>query len=232
MHAVMDHHLQRWISLLTFFPWPAAAGERRGTKTDSVIEELLTRRALNTDRMPVPRRAFTLLEMLTSIAALVIVLGLMVDLARYVRNDSSVKLTKQLLYQCDVLLAQYQQHHGRKLPSIALFASPNEKLDEMTLQQRAVENSREFVAVLRREAGGETELFGGLPDSVYNDAALNDAWGSPIVYMPSMHREIGIAPQDRPFFFSAGPDRRYLTQDDNLYSYEEKGPGLPGGLSR
>ena len=51
------------------------------------------------------RRGFTLLEMLTTVAALVILLGLMVDLARYVRNDSSVKLTKQLLYQCDLLLA-------------------------------------------------------------------------------------------------------------------------------
>jgi hypothetical protein len=26
---------------------------------------------------------------------------------------------------------------------------------------------------------------------------------------------------DRPFFVSAGPDRRFLTREDNLYSYEE-----------
>ena len=182
--------------------------------------------------MPQRRRAFTLLEMLTTVAALVILLGVMVDLARYVRNDSSVKLTKQLLHQCDVLLAQYVQHHGGQLPTITPFAYAPEKLDEATLQQRAIQNSREFVAALRREAGSESELFGGLPDSVYNDATLSDAWGSPIVYMPSMHREIGIAQQDRPFFFSAGPDRRYLTQDDNLYSYEEKGTGPTTGSPR
>ena len=163
--------------------------------------------------------------MLTTIAALVILLGLMVDLARFVRNDSSVKLTKQLLHQCDLLLAQYQLHHDGKLPAIEPFAYADENLDEATLQGRAIENNREFVAALRAEAGSSSELFGGLPDSIYNEATLSDAWGSPIVFMPSMHREIGIAPENHSFFFSAGPDRRYLTQDDNLYSYEEKGSG-------
>jgi prepilin-type N-terminal cleavage/methylation domain-containing protein len=174
------------------------------------------------------RRGFTLLEMLTTVAALVIVLGLMVDLARYVRNDSSVKLTKQLLYQCDMLLAQYQLHHNGQLPAIAPFAYAEGNLDEATLQRRAIVNNREFVAALRSEAGNSSDLFGGLPDSIYNEATLSDAWGSPIVFMPSMHREIGIAPENHSFFFSAGPDRRYLTQDDNLYSYEEKSTGPVG----
>jgi prepilin-type N-terminal cleavage/methylation domain-containing protein len=177
----------------------------------------------------VERRGFTLLEMLTTVAALVIVLGLMVDLARFVRNDSSIKLTKQLLYQCDLLLAQYELHHGGKPPAIAPFAYADENLDEATLQRRAMDNNRDFVAALRTEAGRGSALFGGLPDSIYNEATLSDAWGSPIVFMPSMHREIGIAPENRSFFFSAGPDRRYLTQDDNLYSYEGEGGDRHGG---
>ena len=171
--------------------------------------------------MPPAGSGFTLLEMLTTVAALVILLGLMVDLARYVRNDSSVKLTKQLLYQCDLLLAQYQLHHGGQMPSVEPFANSPDHLDESTLQHRALANNRDFVAALRTEAGGVPNLFGGLPDSIYNEATLSDAWGSPIIFMPSMHREIGVAPQDHSFFFSAGPDRRYLTQDDNLYSYEK-----------
>jgi hypothetical protein len=38
--------------------------------------------------------------------------------------------------------------------------------------------------------------------------------------MPAMHPAIGMAPENRYFLFSAGPDRRYLTRDDNLYSYD------------
>ncbi len=75
---------------------------------------------------------------------------------------------------------------------------------------------------MRGEAGVTPDTFGGLPDSIYNEATLRDPWGSPIVYMPAMHPLIGMAPDNRPFFFSAGPDRQYLTQDDNLYSYEEE----------
>jgi hypothetical protein len=159
--------------------------------------------------------------MLTTVAALVILLGLMVDLARYVRNDSSVKLTKHLLHQLDVLLAQYQQHHGGRLPEVTPFTTGEGMLNEATLRQRALDNNRDIIAALRSEVGIESNTFGGLPESIYNEATLRDAWGSPIIFMPSMQRELGVAPQNRPFFFSAGPDRRYLTQDDNLYSYEE-----------
>ena len=60
------------------------------------------------------------------------------------------------------------------------------------------------------------------PVSVYDDSGLRDAWGSPIVFMPAKHPWVGTAPRDKVyFFFSAGPDRDYLTRDDNLYSYEE-----------
>jgi len=43
--------------------------------------------------------------------------------------------------------------------------------------------------------------------------------------MPAMHRQIGMAPGNEWFFFSAGPDRQYLTRDDNQYSYEALGAG-------
>jgi hypothetical protein len=41
-----------------------------------------------------------------------------------------------------------------------------------------------------------------------------------------MHPSVGMAPDNRFFLFSAGPDRRYLTRDDNLYSYDQA-PRLP-----
>ena len=38
---------------------------------------------------------------------------------------------------------------------------------------------------------------------------------------------IGMAPRNAPFFVSAGPDRNFLTLEDNLYSYEETPDRLP-----
>jgi hypothetical protein len=64
------------------------------------------------------------------------------------------------------------------------------------------------------------EIFGELPISIYDEATLRDVWGVPIVFMPGRHPQVGMAPQDAPFFVSAGPDRRFRTRDDNLYSYE------------
>src|SRR5947208_2853468 len=58
------------------------------------------------------------------------------------------------------------------------------------------------------------DVFAGLPLSLYNEVTLHDPWGSPIVFMPRQHPLIGLAPIDKPFFFSAGPDRRFLTRDD------------------
>ena len=95
--------------------------------------------------------------------------------------------------------------------------------DEQILQQTAVGNNRGFVAALREAGILQDESFGGLPQSLYNDMMIRDAWGSPIVFMPAMHEGIGMALENRPFFFSAGPDQQYLTQENNLYSYEQEG---------
>src|SRR5215218_9476846 len=54
-------------------------------------------------------RAFTLIEMLTTVAVLVIVLGLMVSLARDVRTRSAERLTKDLLSRLDTLVEQYRR---------------------------------------------------------------------------------------------------------------------------
>lgn len=51
-------------------------------------------------------------------------------------------------------------------------------------------------------------------------AELRDAWGRPIALMPRQLPALGIAPDDGPFFVSAGPDGSFLTLADNLYSYD------------
>jgi hypothetical protein len=163
-----------------------------------------------------------LIEMLTTVAALVIVLGLMVSLARYVRFRSSTELTKDLLAQLDAAMARYVHDNGGRLPAIHA-AFPDAHADEPGRQADILDNNADFVRTLRRGQPPSGGVFADLPVSMYDEVHLRDTWGSPIVYLPRQNAAIGMAPDNRPFFFSAGPDRRYLTRDDNLYSYEGTG---------
>ncbi|MBV8780736.1 MAG: hypothetical protein JO353_05000 [Phycisphaerae bacterium] len=176
--------------------------------------------------------------MLTTVAVLIIVLGLMVSMARYVRNQSANQLTSSVLHRLDMALRQYAAHNNGELPPITPFVPDTGPLpDEAALHRTARENNKEFVAALKpyfagsrlaarptTRQGGQMETmgeFGDLPTTIYDEVTLRDTWGDPIVYMPHDHPAIGMASRASPsFFFSAGPDHRYLTRDDNLYSYE------------
>lgn len=215
---------------------------------------------------PLARRGFTLIEMLTVVALLIIVLGLMVSLAWDVRRQSSERVTKDLLVKLNVLMNQYIERNGKRLPRVTPFvgnpspgqspaarkagrAEPrpderseqdpaarpadaaigaipfrgsDEHLDESALLAAAEFNNRDFVQILRAESAGTLpELFGPLGGTMVDEATLRDAWGTPIVFMPGQHPSIGMALGNRPFFFSAGPDRKFTTLEDNLYSYEQ-----------
>ena len=214
------------------------------------------------------RRAFTLIEMLTTVAVLIIALGLMVSLARNVRDQSAQQLTKQLLRQLAALMNEYADANQWQLPAVTPLI-PAEAIfppEEPSIELLARRNNEEFVRALRpalarleqrrggsRAAGADggadsgadggadrgaargaetgaissrqPSFMGQLPMSVYDGVTLRDAWGSPVGFMPAQHPWIGMAPKGRAqeaafFFFSAGPDRLYLTRDDNLYSYE------------
>jgi prepilin-type N-terminal cleavage/methylation domain-containing protein len=206
------------------------------------------------------RRAFSLIEMLATVAALVIVLGLAVSLARYVRRQASDRLTKDLLAQLDELVSRYQeryqarpvvppfvadggggtgdgdqrgngQHEGPDaLPVAPVTASTNPEAtlpSEAELRDAAEKNNKAFVAALRVEARRHPDEFKNLPASFEAGGTLHDAWGTPIVFMPSMHPAVGMAMADKPFFLSAGPDRQFRTLADNLFSYEEGEVGDP-----
>ena len=98
--------------------------------------------------------------------------------------------------------------------------------DERTLLSRASINNAQFVRLLADNENLANALA-DLPVRLYvePDPHLDDDWGKPIVYMSSTNKYIGTAPGGKPFFFSAGPDGKYLTIADNLYSYE---PGFGG----
>jgi len=161
-------------------------------------------------------RGFTLVEMLTTVAVLVIVLGLMVSLARYVRRRSAEDLTRKVLVNLHTAMLQYTRQNGTpEIPPIA----DDRVLDEQSLRDKAEASNRQFVQFFRAHKELATKAFRDLPLPVYDDATIRDAWGSPILFMPAMHKQVGQSP-DGWFFFSAGPDRQYLTRDDNQYSYE------------
>ncbi len=151
-------------------------------------------------------------------AALVIVFGLMVNLANVVRNESARDITQSLLRDLDLAMQTYVQANGG-VPEIAHPLIPGTQLPgEQTLLNNAHLNSRDFVRILRA-ARLIPRSVSEQPQSYYDGQELRDAWGTPIVFMPHYNKFIGQA--QRPFFFvSAGPDQKFLTIADNIYSYE------------
>ena len=165
-----------------------------------------------------------MVEMLTTVALLIIVLGLMVSLARYVRRRSADELTRKMLVNLHAAMVEYTRQYGPLV--VPPLLDPKETrpvVDELALERAALANNRQLVQVLRAHKDLSDKAFRDLPLSLYDEATLRDAWGTPIVFMPGMHRLVGMAPGNEWFFFSAGPDRQYLTRDDNHYSYETLG---------
>ena len=181
-----------------------------------VAPSLVTSRSPRTYRSA----AFTLLEMLTTVAVLIILLGLMVDLAGYVRNRSATDLARQVLTGLDVAMQSYHDTYSA-YPDVHPFSAGGElSEDEETLLKNARQNNREFVAALRDAGLLDSGRIAGLGMANLEDGILDDAWDMPIVFIPSSQGKIGMAPGGRGFFFSAGPDRLYKTREDNVYSYE------------
>lgn len=165
------------------------------------------------------RTAFTLAEMLLTIAILVILFGVMVDLARHVRNRSAGEFTRRLLADLDQSMIRYKNRYLAS-PAAAVLVPATDWPGEDALRIRAEANSGQWVRAFRNAGELGEGVFGGLPLSVYDATLVRDAWGRPVILMNKGRSDIGMAPGDSEFFFSAGPDRNYRTREDNLYSYE------------
>ena len=169
------------------------------------------------------RFGYTVVEMLATIAALLIVLGLMVSLTRHVRASSADDVTKDLLKSLDQAMARYVHQNGGFPPSMSPFITgPPAAVDEAALAHRAETNNQFIVHLLKAHHMFPSEQFDQLSISYYDGVTVGDAWGRPIVFMAAMDPAIGMSAKGW-FFFSAGPDGKYTTKFDNLYSYE-----LPG----
>jgi len=153
---------------------------------------------------------YTLVELLVTVAILAIIFGLMISLAHHVRRQSNNRATCAILHRLSQAMATYYAQNSDHLPLVPELLPANRmEAAEAVLQAAALANNRAFTAALRG-----TKLLSDQSD------IIRDAWGTPIVFMPHMHPAIGMTAQDW-FFFSAGPDRKFLTRDDNLYSYDQ-----------
>ena len=156
---------------------------------------------------------------MTAVAVLVILLGVMVSLARHVRAASADGLTKDVLRRLDTAMAVYVRQYD-SIPVVPEFIGADQSIPpETTLRRSAEINDEAFIRSLK-SVGLLTGTFDDLSIAYYDEVRVRDAWGSPIVFMSHMHPAIGMNPKGW-FFFSAGPDRQYLTRDDNLYSYDQ-----------
>ena len=177
----------------------------------------------------------SLLDLLVVLAGLVIVLGMMVSLARYVRGRSADEIARRVLADLDVMLERYLDTHSGEIPQVPPLLSETDVPDPRRLLDAAESNNAAWVKALQTElarraldsADPADNPLSHLPAWLYDERALRDPWGTPIVLMPAAHPRIGMDIGDRPFFVSAGPDRSFLTRQDNLYSYETRGPVEP-----
>lgn len=161
------------------------------------------------------RRGFTLIEMFATVAVLIIVLGLMVSLARYVRRRSAEQLTAKLLVNVHLAMEQYIRQNQR-VPAIAFdkpfpatapapglplppgtpaATSPSDAaapLVEDTLQHIAEENNRQIVRLLKTHRLAD-KTFRDLPLAMYDNVTVRDAWGTPILFVPEGRKGLGLS---------------------------------------
>ncbi len=174
--------------------------------------------------------AYTLVELFLTLAVLMILLGMMNKLATRVRRASAEKVTRQILARLTVLMDQYQRQYDA-LPPVTPVVSDGQTPVENNMPAAALANDADVVRYLglknlgRQKPQADDPLLRSLQLTGAGVPVVLDPWGSPVVFMPRQHPAIGMAPDDACFFFSAGPDKLFLTREDNVYSYE--GNGIP-----
>ncbi len=196
------------------------------------------------------RRGLVFSELLLLILVLLVVFGLIVNLARRVRRESNHQLAARVLVELEAALAGYRDETGEApavIPSLLPAEYDAGRLTDidlaafgeavLNLDERALANNRASLRLLAfgfRRAGEDADaasasslLVGTLGDALFDGGTLRDPWGSPFAYMAGGSPLIGTAAGNRPYFFSAGPDGLYLTRGDNLYGYELTGGDLP-----
>jgi hypothetical protein len=180
---------------------------------------------------------------------LTILLSMAVSLSRYVRARSARLLTTDILSRLDRLATLYAARYGGAYPPVTPMPDLERDgtLDDRSARAAAAAGNRDFLRALARDPGSRdwADYFSDLPLYVYDPGrrasrsasasgapgdgletnggsgpSVRDPWGTPIAFIPRQNSAYGMAPRDEPFFVSAGPDHKFSTRGDNVYSYE------------
>ncbi len=158
------------------------------------------------------RHALGSIELLALVAILAVAFALMASTARHVRSNSAMELTRKRMTALTRAAGELMSQGIDPRTPISFPSTTNsdERLEEQ-LRRFAVESSRKL---------GET--FASRPGSLLtiDTPELRDAWGRPMALLPQQFPAVGMAPDDGAFLVSAGPDGRFLTLSDNIYSYD------------
>lgn len=187
-------------------------------------------------------RGLGLIEMLTVLALLVVGLGFVVVTARHVRSKSATELTrKRVQALVDATGTLLTRGIDPTLRPPAAADGEDAARREATLADFAVRSSRRLAHALNPASDeGSTASAArplvnvGVSVGVVGPPEILDAWDRPIALMPRPLADLGMAPDDGPFFVSAGADGRFLTLADNIYSYDLPAllPPLPASIAR
>ena len=167
---------------------------------------------------------YTLVELFLTVAVLMMVLGLVVNMANRLRGESLARQCRRQLQRLTRAVDQYTAAHGGRPPDATPLLNPDAvpaaagAADPPEVRARAARNRDDVRRALGWAAPADPA-----------DDPLRDPWGTPIVLLPRQNPAIGMAPGDRFFFVSAGPDRAFLTRADNLYSYDYADPASDPG---
>lgn len=188
---------------------------------------------------PTMRRAFTLIEILVALFVISVLIGMLVIGVRYSINHANTRATKITMESLKSIAAEYpkeipfqrfifEPEIPKGVPGPVYEGSPfREGVAVVNTAEywntiMAVPAAREMIANLKSIPVAATQ------PTTRPSVVPVDAWGNPIIMVPSAvvgvksgGKQVTVwAPTSQPYFMSAGPDGRFDTGDDNVYSWE------------
>lgn len=192
-----------------------------------------------------------MLELLVAIGILVLLLAIGVIGYRSIEGKSASDATRTMLSTAEGYVAEYESSAGagRLIGPNGMFPANATRgaadVNSGTGRTTAIQDTQKVLALLAQSPNNK-EAMGKLPgkslitesNTANQPPAIGDGWRNPIIFVPpggltgvqigrksngTFDRTLTVkAPNNRPFWASAGPDGKFNEGDDNVYSYEKK----------
>ena len=192
----------------------------------------------------------TLVELLVVIAIIGVLATLSVWGIASFMSGGSARDTRVLLGNCTSMLEELRLANNLQGLSTLAVQAPTSVADsapERLTHPAIIETAKAFTRMKAMPASRKAmeklpsdRLMGGASVPDHLKGLPLDGWGNPILYVPAdgmfnvrvnnmivrirssgaIQGSPAVTQADRPFFASAGPDGRFDTGDDNLYSFE------------